>query len=421
MSYYKNILGYIQEEEKWRMNCLNMIASENVTSNAVNKALCSDLMHRYAEGIVGGEVDGKQMFERFYQGTKVYDHIEGLAMKLCKELFTAEHVNVVPVSGTIANLTVYKAVAKNGDKVSGLSIPAGGHISHTHVSAAGVLGLKEVAYPFDNENMVIDVDKTRKMLLAEKPRIMIFGASLFLFPHPLKELRATADEIGAVMMYDGAHVMGLIAGGKFQNPMKEGADVLTGSTHKTFPGPQKGIVACKNTFRKKIDNAAFPGLTSNHHLHNVAGLAIACAEMKEYGKDYAAQIVKNAKALAAAMAEEGFNVLCEHKGYTESHQVVADVSKIGGGTWVAETFEKANIIINKNLLPWDTLDQTSNPSGIRIGVQEMTRFGMKETDMKEIAHFMTRLAINKHKPDEVREDVEDFRKQFQTIHYTYKE
>jgi glycine hydroxymethyltransferase len=420
MSYYKNILGFIDEQEKWRKGCLNMIASENVTSKAVEKGLNSDFAHRYAEGLLGGEVDGKQMFERFYQGTRVFDHVEGLAMKLSKELFSGEHANVVPLSGTIANLTVYKAVAKYGDKVSGLSIPAGGHISHTHVSAAGVMGLKEVAYVFDKEEMNIDVDATRKMLLIEKPKIMIFGASLFLFPHPLKELRETADEIGAVMMYDGAHVLGLIAGGKFQNPLKEGADVLTGSTHKTFPGPQKGIVVCKNTLRKKIDNAAFPGLTSNHHLHNVAGLAIACCEMKEFGKDYAVQIVKNAKALGAAMAEEGFNVICENKGYTESHQVVADVKENGGGSRVAEDFEKANIIINKNLLPWDSLDQTSNPSGIRIGVQEMTRFGMKESDMKEIAHFMKRIAINKHKPEEVKEDVEDLRKQFQEIHYTYK-
>jgi glycine hydroxymethyltransferase len=143
--------------------------------------------------------------------------------------------------------------------------------------------------------------------------------------------------------------------------------------------------------------------------------------MKEFGKDYAAQIVKNAKALGAALAEEGFNVLCENKGYTESHQVVADVKENGGGSRIAEDFEKANIIINKNLLPWDSLDQTSNPSGIRVGVQEMTRFGMKESDMKEIAHFMKRIAINKHKPDEVREDVEDFRKQFQEIHYTFKD
>lgn len=420
MDYYKKIVECIEEEERWRRSCLNMIASENVTSNAVNKALSCDLSHRYAEGLLGGEIDGRQMFERFYQGTKIFDQIEGYAMKLSKELFSAEHVNVVPVSGTIANLTVYKALAKHGDKVSGLSIPAGGHISHTHVSAAGVLGLKEVAYPFNEKDMVIDVDKTKKMLLAERPKIMIFGASLFLFPHPIKELRDTADEIGAYIMYDAAHVLGLIAGGRFQNPMKEGADAMTASTHKTFPGPQKGIVACKNNIRKKIDNAAFPGLTSNHHLHNVAGLAIALAEMKEYGRDYANQIIKNAKTLAAEMDSLGFKVLCPHKDYTESHQIAVDVSEIGGGAKIAEDFEKANIIINKNLLPWDKLENTSNPSGIRIGVQEMTRFGMKESEMKEIAYYMKRIAIDKEKPEKIKTEVEEFRKQYQTIHYTYK-
>jgi len=296
----------------------------------------------------------------------------------------------VPISGAVANLVAYKALAKYGDRISGLSIPAGGHISHTRVSAAGFMGLQEVSYPFDNREMNIDVDATRKMILSEKPRIMIFGGSLFLFPHPLKELREAADEVGASIMFDAAHVLGLIAGGRFQDPMREGADVMTASTHKTFPGPQGGVILCRNMYQKKVDNAAFPGLMSNHHLHHVAGYAIALTEMREYGEAYASQTIKNAKALAGSMSGLGFSVLCEHKGYTESHQVVADVSGLGGGTKVAEAFEKANIIINKNLLPWDSLDRTSNPSGIRIGTQEMTRMGMKEGEMEEIALLMKR-------------------------------
>ena len=419
MDHYKEILSLIDEQEKWRGSCLNMIASENVTSSAVRRAMSSDFGHRYAEGILGGEVDGVHIFERFYQGTRVFDKVEHLAMKLSKELFSAEHANVVPISGAVANLVTYKALAKHGDKISGLSIPAGGHISHTHVSAAGIMGLKEVSYPFDSEEMNIDVDATRKMLLAERPRIMIFGASLFLFPHPVKELRKTADEIGAVIMYDAAHVLGLIAGGKFQNPMLEGADIMTASTHKTFPGPQGGVILCKNQFRKKIDNSAFPGLMSNHHLHHVAGYAIALAEMREFGRQYATQIVKNAKALAQSLDELGFSVLCAHKGYTESHQVVVDVSKCGGGSRVAESFEAANIIINKNLLPWDTLEETADPSGIRIGTQEMTRFGMKESEMEEIAGFMKRLALDGEKPEKVRAEVSEFRKGFSEIHYSF--
>ncbi len=419
MDYYKELLGLIDEQERWRANCINMIASENVTSKAVQRAVASDFGHRYAEGLLGGEVNGVHIFERFYQGTRVFDRVEHLAMKLSKESFHAEHANVVPISGAVSNLVTYKALAKYGDKITGLSIPSGGHISHTKVSAAGFLSLQEVAYPFDNEEMNIDVDAAKKMVLEEKPKIMIFGGSLFLFPHPLREFREIADQIGASIMYDAAHVLGLIAGGKFQDPMTEGADVMTASTHKTFPGPQGGVILCKNKHKKRIDNAAFPGLMSNHHLHHVAGYAIALAEMKEYGKAYATQTIKNAKALASSLHELGFNVLCEHKGFTESHQVVADVSKIGGGTKIAEEFEKANIIINKNLLPWDNLEKTANPSGIRIGTQEMTKMGMKETDMKEIAGLMKKIAIDGMSPEKVKKDVIELRKNYQKVQYCF--
>lgn len=419
MDPYREILGLIEEQEKWRSSCLNMIASENVTSDAVRRAMASDFGHRYAEGLLGGEVDGRQLFERFYQGTRVFDRVEGLAMKLSKQVFSAEHANVVPISGAVANLVTYKALANYGDKISGLSIPAGGHISHTHVSAAGFIGLREVSYPFDEKEMNIDVDAAKRMLLSEKPKIMIFGASLFLFPHPVAELRETADEIGATIMFDAAHVLGLVAGGKFQQPIKEGADVMTASTHKTFPGPQGGVILCKNKFRKRIDNCAFPGLMSNHHLHHVAGYALALAEMIEFGKQYADQTVRNAKTLAQALNEEGFNVLCEHKGFTESHQVVADVSDLGSGRRVAEALEEANIIINKNLLPWDRLETTADPSGIRIGTQEMTRMGMKESEMKEIASLIRRVVIDGEKPGRVKEDVVELRREFNRIHYCF--
>lgn len=419
MDYYKELLSLIDEQERWRQNCINMIASENVTSKAVQRAVASDFGHRYAEGLLGGEVNGVHIFERFYQGTKVFDKVEDIAMKLSKETFHAEHANVVPISGAVANLVTYKALAKYGDKITGLSIPSGGHISHTKVSAAGFLGLQEVAYPFDHEEMNIDVDAAKKMVLSENPKIMIFGGSLFLFPHPIREFREVADQIGAAIMYDAAHVLGLIAGGKFQDPMTEGADVMTASTHKTFPGPQGGVILCKNKHRKRIDNAAFPGLMSNHHLHHVAGYAIALAEMREYGSAYAGQTIKNAKALASSLHELGFNVLCEHKGFTESHQVVVDVSKIGGGTKIAEAYEKANIIINKNLLPWDSLEKTANPSGIRIGTQEMTKMGMKEDDMGEIARLMKKIAIDGISPDKVKKEVIELRRNYQKVQYCF--
>lgn len=420
MDQYKKILDLINSQEKWRSSCLNMIASENIISESVRRAISSDFEHRYAEGLLGGKNrDGIQIFNRFYQGTKFFDQIEAIAINLSEKLFNAEHANVVPISGVVANLTAFYALTKFGDLVSGLSIPCGGHISHTRVSACGVMGLREIHYPFDNEEMNIDVDKTKKLLLEKKPRLMIFGGSLFLFPHPLKEMREVADEINAVIMYDGAHVFGLIAGGRFQNPFAEGADILTSSTHKTFPGPQGGIVLCKEKFKEKIDNSAFPGLTSNHHLHHVAGYAIALTEMMEFGREYAKQTVSNSKSLAQFLYENGFDVLCEHKGFTESHQIAVDVSKLGGGREVAEKFEQANIIINKNLLPWDSMKMTENPSGIRIGTQEVTRIGMKESEMKEIAEFMKRVCIDKEDPERVKRDVIELRKDFQKVGYCF--
>ena len=419
MKYYHKILDLIDQQEEWRGSCLNMIASENIVSGAVKKAISSDFGHRYAEGVLGGRDDGMQIFDRYYQGTRIFDKVEATAMKLTEDLFNAEHSNVVPVSGVVANLVAYYSLANHGDRITGLSIQDGGHISHTHVSAAGVIGLRDIPYAFDREGMNIDVDESIKIVRENKPKIMLFGASFFLFPHPVKEMRDAADEVGAYIMYDAAHVAGLIAGGKFQNPFKEGADVITTSTHKTFPGPQGGVVMCRNELSERIDNAAFPGLMSNHHLHHVAGFAVALAEMKEFGKEYADQIIKNSKALAEELHTLGFDVLCEHKGFTQSHQVIIDVSKTGRGKKIADNFEKANMIINKNLLPWDSLKDTANPSGIRIGTPEITRIGMKEEEMKEIAGFMKRIAIDNEPPEKVKDDVVELKKGFNRVFYCF--
>lgn len=417
---YEKIKSLVEDQERWRKNCLNMIASENITSNAVREAVASDFGHRYAEGLLGGrDKEGLQIFERFYQGTKFFDEIESMAMKLTEDLFSADHANLVPISGAVANLVAYFALTKYNDVVSGLSIMCGGHISHTHISAAGVMSLRDFPYPFDSEEMNIDVDLAKKVVLEKRPKLMIFGGSLFLFPHPVKEMREVADEIDAYIMYDAAHVSGLIAGGQFQNPLKEGADVMTSSTHKTFPGPQGGMVMCKNYLKEKVDNAAFPGLMSNHHLHHVAGYAIAAAEMKEFGRAYAGQMVKNAKALAQALYERGFNVLAEHKGFTESHQVVVDVSGIGNASDIAENLESANIIVNKNLLPWDSLERTKDPSGIRIGIQEVTRYGMRESEMDEIAELMKKIAIDRVDTEKINKEVIELKKNFTDVGFSF--
>ncbi len=402
------VRSVVKRHHAWMDQCLPMIASENLTSHDVREMMATDLSHRYAEG---------QPSERFYQGCIYIDEIENLAIKLAKKLFVSEFVNVQPTSGVIANLATYSALAKSGDVMMSLHVPHGGHISHSRISAAGVMDLKVKNFAFDPREMNIDVDASRKAILAEKPKFLYFGGSVFLFPHPVSELRSAADEVGAKVGYDAAHVLGLIAGGQFQKPLKEGADVMASSRHKTFPGPQGGIIFTDNeTLHSKIDDAVFPGLVSNHHLHHLAGLAVALAEMLEFGEDYAAQTIANAKALAEALYERDFDVLCDHKGFTESHQVLVDVTKNGKGTRVATALEQSNIILNKNLLSWDKLDKSVDPSGIRIGTQELTRLGMGEKEMDEIAEFIKRVVVYNQN---VKEDVIDFRRDFTKLRYCF--
>lgn len=378
----------------------------------MRRCYVSDLGHRYAEGKVGG---------RFYQGCEFVDEIEKMAIKLTKEIFEVEHANVQPISGVVANIAAFFALTKPNDKIMSISVPCGGHISHDKYSAAGIRGLEVLHYPFDNDAMNIDVDKTRSIALKEKPKLFVLGSSLILFPQPVKEIAELAEEIGANVLYDASHVLGLIAGKAFQHPIKEGADVVTASTHKTFFGPQRAIILCKNEFAQAVDKAVFPGVVSNHHLNTLAGYVVAALEMKEFGKEYANQVVRNAKKLAERMYELGFNVVGEDLGFTKSHQVAADVSKLGGGAKVAKKLEEVNIVLNKNLLPWDDVSKTSNPSGIRIGVQEVTKLGMKEEEMKILAEIMWNAVNELKEVSKLREEVRELKSRFDVIKYTFEE
>ncbi len=402
------IMHAVEEHQELYRNALPMIASENVTSERVRILLASDLSHRYAEGEVGA---------RFYQGCRYIDEVEGRAIRWAKELFRAEHVNVKPVSGVTANIAALFALTSPGDTMMALSVPDGGHISHSAYSVPGLRGLKLEEIPFDVREMNIDIDQMVRAMKEVRPKLILLGASLFLFPHPIHEIRLAADEIGATVVYDASHVLGLIAGAKFQDPLREGADVVTSSTHKTFPGPQGAMILCKGSLKNKIDRAVFPGTVSNHHLHHIAGLAVTLQEMLHFGAGYAAQIQANAKSLAQALYESGFKVLCEHKGFTESHQVVIDVRELGGGDAVAKRLEEAYIITNKNMLPFDT--EPDSPSGIRLGVQELTRTGMGESEMIEIASLMRRLLIEGESVASIKEDVKSLKSEFQNVHYSF--
>lgn len=421
--YYEEVLNTLQEHHKAFSGFIPLIASENVPSPAVREALTTDFGNRYAEGWVG---------ERVYAGCEFIDKVEFTVIELMKKLFKCEFVDPRPISGVVANLVVYTAFTDPGDTVMALPITTGGHISYApkklHGTAGAVHGLEVEYLPLDYDEMNIDVDRTRKRLkkLVQdegiKPKMVIFGGSVFPFPHPVKELADDFKSLGTIIHYDSAHVSGLIAGGQFQDPLAEGADTVTVSTHKTFFGPQHGSVLSWDKYSDPIKTATLPGLCSNHHLHAVAGLAIACAEMLEFGEEYAKQVIKNSQALGAALYSRGFKVLAEHKGFTKSHVLLIDISKYGLGGDVERELERAGIIINRNLLPWDKKEGRDyhNPGGIRLGTAEVTRLGMKEGEMDEIAALMERVVVKKEDPVKVRPDVEAMKSEYQTVHYCFE-
>jgi len=419
---YDHVFDLLQQHHKWFQESIPLIASENIPSPAVRETLMTDFGNRYAEGWPG---------ERGYAGCRFIDQVEFKCIELMKKLFNAEFVDVRPVSGVVANLAVYTAFTEPGDTLLALSIPSGGHITSGKKDLGGtagaVKGLVVEYLPLNYKELNIDVNKAKEKIkeLTSKgkpPKFVMFGASVFPFPHPVKELAESVHAVGATVGYDAAHVAGLIAGSKFQDPLREGADVVSLSTHKTFFGPQHGGILSWEKNAERIKKATFPGVVSNHHLHAVAGVTVACAEMLEFGHEYAAQVVKNAKALAQALYDRGFNVLAEHKGFTQSHVILIDIVKYGDGGTIEETLEKANIIINRNLLPYDIKEgrHFQHPGGIRMGVSEVTRLGMKESEMTEIAEFVKRVIINKEPFEKVSKDVADFRRDYQRVHYCFE-
>jgi len=406
-----DIIDVVIRHNVWRrQETINLIASENVMSPLAELLYLSDLSGRYAEGTVG---------QRYYQGTKFVDVLEDALSRRFAKVLGASFVDVRPISGTIANLAAYFALVPEGGVVASLPVKYGGHISHNTVGGLKALRLKAVDLPWDVENFNVDVDAARKVIEEKKPNLIILGASLYLFPHPVGKIAEIAKTVGAYVLHDSAHVFGLIVGGVFPNPLREGAHVITTSTHKTFPGPQGGLIATVlgDEINTQIQKAVFPTFTSNYHLHRYAATYVTLVEMETFGREYATKVVENAKALAEALSAEGITPVAERQGFTKTHQVALDVSKFGGGDKVAALLEEANIIVNKNALPWDK--SVLRPSGIRMGVQEMTRFGMGRDEMQEIARFIARV-LRGEDPATVKREVTKFRKSFLEIKYGFK-
>ncbi|MCJ7424162.1 hypothetical protein MUP01_07830 [Candidatus Bathyarchaeota archaeon] len=389
------LMALVTKHEEWRgTECLNLIPSENIMSPAVRRLLSSDLAHRYTAR------------DRFYMGTRFTDEIEQYGEKLAREVFKTEAADLRPLSGHIADLIILANYTKPGDTLMCVSPQDGGYPGMWNEGLAGLLKLKTNAFPFSKQNWNIKPEDAEEIIMNVKPKAVIFGASLIVFPHPVKELAKVARENGAFVGFDGSHVMGLIAGEQFQDPLREGAHALFGSTHKSFFGPQGGIILADKEHGEFLKERIYPAFVDNAHWNRIAALALALAEIKQFGKAYATQIVRNSQALAKALSDYNFPVICQPRGFTRSHQVIVDWGDYDRGRAIAERVQRANIIVD---------------CVVRIGTCEVTRRGMKENEMLRIAEFLKRLVVDEEQPNMVRKEVTRLGSEFQKIEYCFAE
>lgn len=377
---YKAVLGEIKRQQ----NGLELIASENYVSEAVLEALGSVFTNKYSEGYPGN---------RYYGGQKYTDVIESLAIARAKKLFGAEHINVQPLSGAPANMIAYSAVLKPGDKILGMDLSHGGHLTHGHPVTLSAKIYNFVRYKTDASGK-IDYKQLEQMAVKEKPQMILAGFSSYTRQLDYKKFRDIAKKVGAISMFDIAHIAGLIAGHAIPNPVPY-FDIITTTTHKTLRGPRGGMIMCKYEFAKAIDKATFPGFQGGPHMNNICALAVAFGEaLKPSFRSYARQVLKNAKILEQELQKYDFKIMF---GGTDNHMVLVDVFSSKGvtGKEAEHILDEVGITLNKNMIPDDPRGPM-DPSGIRIGVPAATTRGMKEKESKMIAKWINE-AIENHK------------------------
>jgi glycine hydroxymethyltransferase len=391
--YDPKVMDIIEMETNRQREHIELIASENFVTPQVMEAMGSQLTNKYAEGYPR---------KRYYGGCEYVDMVEDLARDRLKELFGAEHANVQPHSGSNANLGVYFATLKPGDKVLGMNLSQGGHL--THGSPVNISGTyyNFVAYGVDKETETIDYDKVREIAIKEKPKMIVAGASAYPRIIDFAKFREIADEVGAYLMVDMAHIAGLVAAGLHPSPVPY-ADFVTTTTHKTLRGPRGGAILCKEKYAKIIDKAIFPGIQGGPLMHIIAAKAVSFGEaLQDDFKVYQKQIIKNAKVLSDSLIEKGFRVV---SGGTDNHLILLDVRNKGlTGKKAEALLEEVNVTTNKNTIPFDP-ESPFVTSGIRIGTPAVTTRGMKEEEMKEIAEIMSLALDESNDRKEVKEKV----------------
>ncbi len=406
----QQIQSWITQSEQWvDHQSLNLYAGTNIQSPAVRTAMHTTLDARPSLGDPG---------DKYETGLAWADCIEVLANQVMRRLFSAAYAELRVGSGSLANLYGYMATCKPGDAIYALPERAAGHATHHRQGAAGLYHLTTRDIPLRADSSAIDLDHLEACCQRDHPPLVILGASLVLTPYPVAEVVSIAHQAGARVMFDAAHMSGLIAGHAFPNPLDEGADFLTMSTYKSFGGPAGGAILTNDAdLYQRFRQIAYPGLTANFDLARVSGLAVAALELQEYGTSYAAQCVANAQALAQALAERGVPVWKPSSSYTSTHHIAIDARPYGGGTHAARRAEPANVFFSGIALPLP--NDRPDYVGIRLGTQEITRWGLQTQDMDWLANIMVKVLEHPEQAEAIRQEVIEARKQWKTLRFVF--
>jgi glycine hydroxymethyltransferase len=400
----------VAAHEAWRGRTVNLIASENALSPAVRAALNSDLVQRYAD------YTGRDLAARRYRGNRYIEMVEREAARIARETLRAEHVELRPISGHVAGAAVLMGLCRPGDLVLEPGRDGGGHREGGKLASSSLVPLEIQYLPLDAARYNIDIAATLRLIGERRPRMVILGSSNFLFPHPVSAIaEALRRYPDTLLVYDGSHVMGFLAAGRFQDPLREGADLVFGSTHKTLPGPQGGLIFSNlGDLMEAIGEATYPALVTNHHPFRIPALALALLEMQRWGGAYADQVVANAQALGAALEAEGVPCVCVDGRYSRSHTLLACVERFGSGAAIAERLEGAGIITTAAHLP-----EYWGGEGIRIGVQEITRLGAVEKDMALLARWVAQAVAGSRDLAAIAEETAAFAAALGPVRFTW--
>lgn len=392
----------IHEEE-----CVNLNPATNAMNPKAEAVLAQGLGARPSLGYPG---------DKYEMGLEAVEKIEIIAAQLAAEVFGAAHVEIRVPSGSIANLYVFMATTKPGDTIIAPPAAIGGHVTHHRAGSAGLYGVLTHSAPVDPKNYTVDVDALRDDAHRLKPKLITIGGSLNLFPHPIREIRRIADEVGAYVLFDAAHMCGMIAGHAWQQPLEEGAHVMTMSTYKTLAGPPSGLIVTNDAeLAERLDAIAHPGLTANFDASKSASLAMTLLDWKQYGREYAAAMAETALALGRSLAERGIPIFARDRGITTSQQFAIEAARYGGGQAAAKLLRRANILTCGIGLPAEPVANDVN--GLRLGSPEIVRWGMTPADMPRLAAFIAD-ALNGTRPaEDVAKDVIEFRRGFDKLHF----